>query len=97
MQTTLRKGDAPLYGVLAALGLLGAGIRWYLGNNPSNNLMEFVISVSGALFVCLGVTAVGGFVSLAVSEKIGDQQDFFAFLGSVLGAVMFFAWVVTSG
>ncbi|MEX3957415.1 MULTISPECIES: hypothetical protein [Trinickia] len=97
MQMTLRHGDAPLYGVLAALGILGAGVRWYLADNPSNGLMEFVISVSAALFVCFGVTALGGFVSLAIGKKIGEQQDFFAFLGSIVGAIMFFVWVVASG
>ncbi|WP_180736694.1 hypothetical protein [Paraburkholderia sp. PGU19] len=97
MQMILRHSDAPLYGVLAALGILGAGVRWYLENNPSNDLMGFVISVSAALFVCLGATAVGGFVSLAIGEKIGAQQDFFAFLGSIVGAIMFFMRVVASG
>lgn len=94
---TCRHGDAPLYGVLAAFGIFGAGVRWYLQNNPSNGLMQFVISVSAALFVCFGVTAVGGFISLAIGKKITGQHDFFAFVGSIVGAILFFSWVVASG
>lgn len=94
---TWRHGDAPLYGVLAAFGILGAGVRWYLRNNPSNGLMAFVISVSAALFVCLGVTAVGGFISLVIGKKFNAQHDFFAFVGSIVGAIVFFSWVVASG
>ena len=64
---------------------------------PSDDLMEFVISVSAALLVCLGVTAVAGLVSLALAKRIAAQNDFLPFLGSIAGAIIFFAWVVRSG